>query len=41
MADGRDLVAGELTVGARARGLTMRLPRSAGSGVQLVPGLWP
>jgi polyhydroxybutyrate depolymerase len=36
MADGRDLVAGELTVGARARGFTMRLPQSADSGVPLV-----
>jgi polyhydroxybutyrate depolymerase len=36
MADGRDLVAGELTVGARARGFTVRLPRSADRGVPLV-----
>jgi hypothetical protein len=30
MAGGRDLVAGELTVGGRARGFTMRLPPGAG-----------
>jgi polyhydroxybutyrate depolymerase len=36
MAGGRDLVAGELTVGGRARGFTMRLPRSANAGVPLV-----
>ena len=36
MADGRDLVAGELTVGGRARGFTMRLPRSANAEVPLV-----
>jgi polyhydroxybutyrate depolymerase len=36
MAGGRDLVAGELTVGGRARGFTMRPPRSASGGSGLV-----
>jgi polyhydroxybutyrate depolymerase len=34
--DGRDLVAGELTVGGRARSFTMRLPRSARGEIPLV-----
>jgi polyhydroxybutyrate depolymerase len=33
---GRDLVAGELTVGGRARGFRLRLPRSANGGIPLV-----
>ena len=36
MAGGGDLAAGELTVGGRARGFTMRLPRSADSEMPLV-----
>ena len=36
MAGGRDLVAGELTVGGRARGFTLRLPRSANGEIPLV-----
>ena len=36
MAGGRDLVAGELTAGGRARGFTIRLPRSANGGIPLV-----
>ncbi len=36
MAGGRDLVAGELTVGGRARGFTLRLPRSANGLIPLV-----
>ena len=36
MASGRDLVAGELSVGGRLRGLTMRLPRSVEGGSPLV-----
>src|ERR1700730_1880711 len=36
MAGGGDLVAGELTVGGRARAFTMRLPRSANGEIPLV-----
>jgi polyhydroxybutyrate depolymerase len=36
MAGGRDLVAGELAVGGRARGFTMRLPEGATGGTPLV-----
>jgi polyhydroxybutyrate depolymerase len=36
MTAGRDLAAGELTVGGRARGFTMRLPQSASGEVPLV-----
>ena len=36
MAGGPDLIAGELLVGGRARGFTMRLPRSTGGGMPLV-----
>jgi polyhydroxybutyrate depolymerase len=36
MAGDSDLVAGELTVGGRARGFTMRLPRSASGEIPLV-----
>ena len=36
MASGRDLVAGELSVGGRLRGFTMRLPRSVEGGSPLV-----
>jgi len=36
MAGDRDLVAGELTVGGRARSFTVRLPRGASGGVPLV-----
>ena len=36
MAGGRDLVAGELTIGGRARSFTMRLPRSASGEIPLV-----
>ena len=36
MTGGRDLVTGELTVGGRARGFTMRLPQSASGEIPLV-----
>ena len=36
MAGGRDLVAGEVSVGGRARGFTMRLPQDASGGIPLV-----
>ena len=36
MAGGRDLVAGELSVGGRPRGFTMRLPRGVEGGIPLV-----
>lgn len=36
MAGGRDVLAGELTIGGRARSFAMRLPRTAGRGIPLV-----
>ena len=39
MAGGPDLIAGELSVGGRARGFTMCLPRSTGGGMPLVLAL--
>jgi polyhydroxybutyrate depolymerase len=36
MADGRDVVAGELTAGGRARGFAIRLPRDANGEIPLV-----
>ena len=39
MAGDRDLVASELTVGGRARGFAIRLPREAGGGIPLILAL--
>jgi polyhydroxybutyrate depolymerase len=39
MAGDRDVVAGELTVGGRARGFAVRLPRTASGGIPLVLAL--
>jgi polyhydroxybutyrate depolymerase len=36
MADDREVITGELTIGGRARGFTIRMPREAGGGIPLV-----